>query len=348
MALPTLDKTWELNFYSFRSLQINSQSHQDNREMMYLLKEALVTGGTTPWTVEYSCDGTTAGVPGDGIDRWNSRADVSFGHSTEDGKTTTSWIVLKQTGLLANFQLMIRCDNNFADRGGKAEIYYSPNNGFTGGTTSDASPPTATDQIVLVVEAADWINNGTSSLMRDYRWHVYRSSDGACTRIFVYDITLGRTDLQIHLERAKNPVAEWTQPVMCSWHAESSVNTPSYGNYNDVARLIAPNPGGGTMDLYLTSDGEVAAMGGQNMPYKNEIISGGWQNEVQFYDIYPMGVFSPTVGARGRHGEVFDMWWVPTGLTYGVTFPLTPSPTREFMVHTNFLMVHDGSAPVVF
>ena len=92
------------------------------------------------------------------------------------------------------------------------------------------------------------------------------------------------------------------------------------------------------MNFYLTSEG-VNAGGGQNNTLAND-LSGE-------YAIYPMGLWSPTLNAVGRHGEVFDMWWIPTSLLTHSTMPLTPSATREFMVQDDMLMVHDGSVPIV-
>jgi hypothetical protein len=65
------------------------------------------------------------------------------------------------------------------------------------------------------------------------------------------------------------------------------------------------------------------------------------------YEFYPMGLRSNTVGARGRHGERFDIWWVPTSMLNGMTVPLTPAPTREFCVFEDLLFPWDGTLPVL-
>lgn len=341
MALPALDKTWELTVTELRTLGFG-QARLDNREFLFLLKESLVNGGTTPWTVDYSCDGTVVGTPGDGIDRWGSRADVSFGANAEDGKTTESWIVLKQAGLLANFQMMIRCDSVDSATATILEVYISPVNGFTGGTTG--ARPTATDEFNIIYgnnNNRSWLHGSTyQDNVREYVMYTARSSDGECTRIFIWNVTDQRHCMHLQLDLAKSPIAEWTVPVICGWATSSGGTVHTYGAYNDSSvRLYSPHPSGGVMNLYLTGEGYISSQGGQNHVLANDLNSE--------YAIYPMGVASGTLNAEGRHGEVFDMWWVPASLLNHSTMPLTPSATREFMVFDDMLMFHDGSVPIV-
>jgi hypothetical protein len=342
MALPVLDKTWEVTIQEFRTLGFGDNK-QLNREMMFQLKESLVNGGVTPWTVEYSYDGVTLGVPADGIDRWLDRGDVSFGNAAQDGTTNNSWIVLKQAGMLANFQLMIRCGPYAEEFATTAEVWFSPNAGFTGGGVN--TRPTATDEVEVMYgsgENDEW-NFGVSfdAAEREAVMYTFRSTDGECTRIFLWNITNQRCSMHVQLDKVKNPIPEWTYPVICGWASSNAGSIHSYGVYNDAQnRLRTSHPsGGGQMQLYLTSEGTATAMGGQNQTLANDLNGE--------YAIYPMGLWSGTLNGKGRHGEVFDMWWIPTSLLTHSTMPLTPSATREFMVHDDILMVHDGSVPIV-
>jgi hypothetical protein len=340
MALPVLDKTWELTVTELRTLGFGI-SPQDNREAMFQLKESLVNGGVTPWTVDYSYDKVTLGTPGDGIDRWASRADVSWGDGTQDGTGNESWIVLKQAGMLANFQLMIRCHQNDTVYGSFIECYISPSAGFTGGTAS--TRPSATDEVLIMQTSPDsWLNGFEySATVREHVMYTYRSTDGECTRVFIWNVTEQRHCMHFQCELAKNPIPEWTVPVICGWYAVAGGGVHSYGVYNDSqGSLFSVHPGtGGKMGLYLTGEGYISSQGGQNHTLANDLNGE--------YAIYPMGVASGTLNAEGRHGEVFDMWWIPTSLLSHSTMPLTPSATREFMVFDDMLMVHDGSVPIV-
>ena len=338
MALPVLDKTWEIGIVESRSLG-QGTNQQINRETMFLLKQSLVVGGAAPWVVEYSCDAVVAGVPGDGIDRWLDRGDCSFGDAGQDGTTNTSWIVLSQAGM-GGFELMIHCDNGQAWTGNNSEIYYSPSAGFTGGGLLDA-PPTATDQILLIGEGGAWLNGEwNSTIEREYVLYTYRSTDGSCTRIFAWDITRQVNTMHCQLDTIKNPIAELTYPFACVWFS-STGSAHEYAEYNDLAKHQMPSPvDGSAVPLFLTGDGYISSQGGQNVTGINDFTSE--------YDIYPMGIASNTLNKRGRFGEIFDMWWLPTSLLDHSTMPLTPSATREFMVVGDMLMVHDGSIPITF
>jgi hypothetical protein len=340
MALPVLDKTWfdDLNI-ELRTLGFGN-AQQDQRELMWQIKNALVNL-PVPWTVEYSCDGVTAGTPGDNIDRWTDRSDVSFGNAGVDGTSGVSWIVLKQSSILANFQLMIKCDSEWSLQATDAEITVSPAAGYTGGTTSDASPPTATDQVVVLTEGAEWsYQSAGASTVYDYSMNVWQSSDGQCNRIFFRNLTNGSEFLQIRFEVPKNPIPEWTNPFIAMWLRDTG-NAFDFGSNNDAANLKAytPTGGGGTMTFYSSCEGIVSAMNPQFTTGKND-LSGD-------YEFYPMGLHSRTLNSVGRHGEVFDLWYVPTLMVGGMTVPLTPSETKEFQVFGDMLIVNDGTSPVL-
>lgn len=340
MGLPVLDKTWFKNLnIELRTLGFGN-SRQDQREAMWQIKNALVNL-PVPWTVEYSCDGVTAGVPGDNIDRWTDRSDVSFGDNTQDGTTGVSWIVLKQAAILPNFQLMIKCDSEWGAQGTDAEITVSPVAGYTGGTTSDASPPTATDQVSILAEGTEWYyQSGGIDTVFDSIMNVWQSSDGECTRLFFRNLTNGNEFLQIRFEVPKNPIPEWTNPFIACW-LRTTGNAFDYARNNDTANLKAwtPTGGGGTMTFYSSGEGIISGQAGQYTTGKND-LSGD-------YEFYPMGLHSRTLNSVGRHGEVYDMWYVPTLMVAGMTVPLTPSETKEFQVFGDILMVNDGTDPVL-
>jgi hypothetical protein len=343
MALPALDKTWEINIQEFRSLGFGN-SYQMTREMMFQLKESLVNGGVAPWTVGYSYNGTTLGVQDDAVDHWASRADCNFGHAVQDGTTNRSWIVLKQPGILAGFELMIILGGTYAqDFGTQILCYYSPSAGFTGGGTGN-DRPTATDEVEVLFGSnnnTNWIYGEDYPVEKETVMYTWRSDDGACTRVFMWNVTNQRCMMHLQLDKVKNPIPEWTYPVLCGWASSNGGSIHSYGAYNDQAtRIRSSHPNDDSeMQLYFTSEGAVSSMGGQNQALANDLNGE--------YAIYPMGCWSGTLNAKGRHGEVFDMWWIPTSLLTHATMPLTPSATREFMVHDDILMVHDGSVPIV-
>jgi hypothetical protein len=71
-----------------------------NRRTLRLLKESIKT--VPGVTVRYSCDGLTAGVSGDGVDRLTTDVDLQYGN----GATPRSWIVLRYANM-ANVETLL-------------------------------------------------------------------------------------------------------------------------------------------------------------------------------------------------------------------------------------------------
>ena len=136
------------------------------------VKDALIAFASTPWTMRYSCNSVTAGAAGDGVDRITTNANLVWASAG----SAHSWIVLRQTGIATNFELLLSCENAHAS-GTTLMIVVSPAAGFTGGTTT--ARPTATDEVVLNAAAVAWAASAVTAL----RWHLQQSTDGQCTRI---------------------------------------------------------------------------------------------------------------------------------------------------------------------
>lgn len=344
MALPILDKTWNIDT---NVLVANSGNYiVDRRTAMFLIKDKLVNM-PIPWTVIGSSDGVTQGM--DAVDRWTSAAKVSFGDAGIDGTTINGWIVLQQTGIGPKFQILIG-PSKYNVYAGVARISYSPVNGFgaANGGTDPAGVvlhdyPTASDELVLYQGNninSPWLDGQAQNRSGnpDFRFHFWQSSDGACNRIIARNILNTNNGLNIFFEKPKNPIAAWTNPVIAEW-VSANTDRNTYALYNDAEGIGGNAPSGGIMPLYATSEGAVSGALGQNITNANG-LSGEWE-------LYPQGLASNTNLYYGRHGSRFDVWWVSTAIPNGSTFPLTPSPTREFCVFDNMAFPWDGGLPVL-
>ena len=69
MTLPTVTKTWD---YTKAQLLTSAQAAYANSfsQMLVDMVSALIGLPNVPCTVRYSCNGTTAGTVGDGVNRW--------------------------------------------------------------------------------------------------------------------------------------------------------------------------------------------------------------------------------------------------------------------------------------
>lgn len=88
------------------------------------------------WTVRYSCDGTTAGTAGDGVDRWTSTFTPSKLVRAANG-VAHSWMVLRNT--FSGIELCIDIVGTIDGNGTPA--FARSSNPFTGGSTT--TRPTA-------------------------------------------------------------------------------------------------------------------------------------------------------------------------------------------------------------
>lgn len=337
MALPSLSKTWQ---YNVNNVVTSSGSDTtDFRALLLGIKNAMIGFASNPWIVQYSCNSSVAGSAGDLVDRWAAGTDLVWA----TGASAKSWIVLKQAGIATNFQICIELRSNQTTNEQIMALTVSPNAGFTGGTTT--ARPTAADefQVLNGGSTAFWMSSHTSTFSATY--HVQQSSDGACTRWFIgYQ---GRIQSFVFFEKATDAVTGWTYPFAVGACAVVSATTgegPTYSNFNDNAGVVATPAGGafgyhsGGMGLFLSTEGYVAGMLGEKLNVVANEISSEWP-------MCPIGLVSETVGKRGRHGALSDMWFGVNINQSGTTYPADGS--RQFLQLRDIVIPWNGTVPVL-
>lgn len=323
MALPALQKSWQH--------AVNSAAYSATADLWYDIKNILTTFSFNPWTVARSCNNVAA----DANDNWNSPADVRWNSSSFG---IDSWIVLEQAGIpgaVGNFQILLVCwtDTVYSVRGGM-RYWMSPSAGFTGGSTS--SRPTATDEIELEAPSTynqrtvyDWSNvSGQPSL----RLHISQSTDGECTRIAFYV----NSEIQrlLMFEKPKNPINGWANPHF-ALNACDNGDAASYALLNDSQALSSIlNPTGGRAGVWLTGEGNISGPIPKFQTYVSDFDNA--------YPLCPIGLFSSTVGARGRLGELYDCYWGASSLANGTHYPADAS--RLWVQHRDLVMPWPGGA----
>lgn len=336
MAVPSFIKTWQ--FSNNIGLLTDTDYAVRYRRLIRTIKDTLIGFDSTPWTVEYSCDSATAGTAGDEVDRWSADSDIV------EGAAAHSWIILKQTGILANFQICWDLSN--ADIV-NSTIVVSPSAGFTGGTTS--ARPTATDEQVIVNNTA-WGVGGIADNSDSVFTNIMMSSDGAVTRL-IYVVktgdSVGACSGFLSFEAPRNPVSGWTDP----WISIASLKTGGSANgaltYAELREesLTANNkvfsvlPSGPTVHkLYLSSEGTTGDTGDEFLGSTNR--NAGFNEISKEWEFYSMGLVCHDSPNRGRHGQVFDLWYAPERLVTGDTFPNTG--TRLYAVIEDVLVPWGG------
>ncbi len=170
MALPTLQKTWQID----ANLFVNAMGTTDHcSRVLHGIKESLIGFSTNPLTVAGS--GTTAAAAMDAVDRWISPASLTWGTGAH------SWIVLERVD---GIQICFDLNNSSAT---SIDVVVSLSGAFTGGSTT--ARPTASDEF----ENVQWNKEATSSTtyyigfyntsQATCRYHVWNSTDGLSQRV---------------------------------------------------------------------------------------------------------------------------------------------------------------------
>ncbi len=328
MALPTLAKSWQFgpaNAYINQAIAASGTILTTNRNMLLAIKNSLVGMSTLPWQIRGSSNGggntigthydvvIASGAAGPATDRWVTNANLIWAAAG----TAHSWVVLRQTGVSATFEVLISCEA--ASTNGSLLTIYASSLGFSGGT--GLARPTAADE-TTVLAGTSW--GGRNAADGAFKLHVEQSTDGQCTRIQLYSASLCCGF--ILLDKPRAPVTNWSNPFAAMWLSTADnplANMPVAANMYSAAPVVGRGPIG-NMTMFMTAEAKnninIQAAGIQ----RPNDISGE-------YYMPGVGLYSDTALQSGQHGYLYDLWWANTVLTEGSGFPATGS-TGQFRV----------------
>lgn len=329
MSAPAKVKTWQQSFNV--TITAGGSSNLTQANLLYQMKQRLVSFASNPWTVAGSSDagGSTVSPTGsgamDGNDRWGGASGVFPAIPGSNGRHT--WIVLKQAALGTNYSICL----DLPSTGTVTSInsYVSPSAGFTGGSAT--ARPTATDEQQFTT-SIPW----GSGLDANHQLHIQQSTDGLATYIQMWRAGTNLAT-QFMAFRPTNLVGGWSNANVTQFSQAGSGIATTYANLMSAAshraRFGSTNftcgfsceGAGGTAFHSLTSIGDVA----------NDFDS-NWA-------FFPMGVYSTTSLARGHIGVVPDMYWGPIGVNDGDTFP-NDVAHRDWIKVGNIIMPWTGDA----
>jgi len=240
-----------------------------------------------------------------------------------------SWITLKQTGVHANFEICLDWS--------AASIYNATVvvgfSGFSGGSTT--ARPTATNQIILI-NGSTWagytINGSFGCVLQ-----AMQSTDGQCTRIV--QLLNGVPQSFFLFDVPKNPVSGWTDPAIAL--AVSANSAVTYlGYFNDTARVVGW-VNGVACYMYITCEGAISSTLPEQYAFQQ-------RNQITLeQQVWPMGLASDTTGARGRHGQPYDLWWgniIPNNLGSYCDTTYPDDSTRRYWQSADIILPWDGTA----
>lgn len=330
MTLPALTKTWQFNVNN--AMPAQGSVLATNRRLLRTIKNALIGFASNPWTVRGSSNGVTAAATGDGVDRWAADSDLVFVNTSGN----RSWIVLRQTGISGTFEILIDCaaSGSTPTTNGYGLLLYTSVAGFTGGSVS--ARPTAADEISVGSSlASNWslVQTDVST-----RLSVMQSSDGACTRIFLF--CAGVLNFMWIFDKPINTPSAWVNPS----YALAGIST----NVSTYASIYGSPPGARsrinstTATMYMMTEGGAANQ--SNVLGPNDNTTGAIANELDGeWTLYPIALISITAPVRGRHATLPDMWIGCSGVAVGDTYPADGS--NQFL-HVGPLVVPWNGGPV--
>jgi hypothetical protein len=287
----------------------------DYAQFLIAIKNAMIGFSSQPWVIIASSNAIVA----NNNDNWNIIGDIVWANPPNPH----SWIQLRQVGIETNFEIVIETQSGTQD----LTLVMSPKIGFTGGGIT--SRPTSSDEIILLNDDR-WLSSVTTF---DARFHAMQSREGDCTRIIGFVSTLSGPRMLWIFDKIRNPVDGWTTPAIGS--ADNSSISGRYALLHD-SNDYTHGYQNGPFNIYMTCESYGSAVGTLGT------LLTGPNNIDCTYPMMPIGIHSETSGNRGRHGDMYDLWWglqnVADLETYGAS--------RLFVQFSDLIFPWDGSVPI--
>lgn len=317
-------KSWQFNVNNRIATVVGQTSFIP--ETLLLIKNIFKGWANSPWTVVGSSNAVAFGM--DGVDRWNATSDLVWGAGNR------SWIVLRQTGITSNFQVL--WDLGTSTNTDTMTAYFSPAAGFTGGALN--ARPTATDEVRLLVNEA-WISFAASA--GGTVVHAWQSTDGANCRVMIsafFDSGVHGFSGAMFFEKPLSPAANWSNPCT-AWmigtiSGSNLIFTHWLNNGNFRARIdnVVGATGAANTGLYATCEGLGAASMMDDLPF---------QANSRALPLFPIGLARPYAPLRGRFGALPDLWYAPGCATWGTGYPADKS--RRLMTLDQLVFPWNGT-----
>lgn len=357
MTLPALTRTWQ--FQVNQVAPALGTTLANARRLMRMLKDSLKGSGAWTdslgaavassgnWAVRSSCDGSGGAGSfgnGDGVDRWSSDASLVWAAAGSNH----SWIVLRQTGIAATYEVCIDLSNAAANVC-TVEVAFG---GYNLDGTATARPTPVAGQVLL--NAGNW---GAATSDWPTVLHVLKSADGAATRILMTRSSnnasgVGTTGFWL-FEVPRAASAAWTNPsvaLVCPGSTSfASVDTSA--NTSNAGNTWSRTAGGTNFQSWWAAEGTTArslindTYGGPGNGFACALSDINDQ-----FPNWPIALYSTTANARGVNGELIDMWWGidqtgSTNVAQTRSWPVAGPSARQFMQFGAFVHPWNRSIP---
>jgi hypothetical protein len=319
--LPVLSRDWQ--YLVNQTIAGHGTLMTQNQNLWFAVKQALLGVGSwkdsdnveaassSNWVVVASCDGST--VSHAGVDKWVTASNLVWPSSG-----ARAWIVLRQTGIAAQFQLMIELlystgaqqqFNVRVSHSGFGSAY-----GGVDGTTTAA--PTALNSVLVGGTAATCGAPSTTNTATVL--HVIKSADGTSTRVLM--CRGSACVLNFFIELPANAVSGWSHPYAA--YIAGSASATEAMNFATVCRASPSNPwvgvtNGGTSLQLITAT--IATNDASTAFPAFYTTAGNFSGGYGFFDIVLGG--NTATGLDPKLGILADMYFGLTAHVTGIGYP---------------------------
>ena len=341
MAIPSLTRTWAVTHTVLPALA--------NIDLHYRAFWAAVFNGllaTGKWTMPYAMQ-WNGGVNGDDYlnvtSGWNNLA-TSFRWNT----TYPSFMVFQQTASGAQLAFIFNHEGagNYAAR---MQIAFSRTGFVAGGARSPSYlPTTGVSEWTCLTTTGGYggkhtlsggkavVLGGTNGTYTPVQTvlNIWQSTDGLSTRLNVFYNNFSTCFIDV--SPLTNATAGFGNPIACVGNSYTT-GVPRAVDLLTTGTGFTHDFTYGTTAYTMTSTIE-----GPRSNNLHDFIT--VPNDLDStWAIYGMGAVSGDIGARGHHGRHTDIWFSPSNIAEGSTFPNDTS--RQFIVVGGIVLPWDGTVP---
>lgn len=321
MPLPTLEKTWQFAHVSNSAsgVQLN-----DLKDIFLRIKDAAKAFDDSPLTVVGSSNSLSANMTG--TDLLVDQDDMVY------SATAHSWIVLGLPEIGPGVQLCFDFKYSNSQYG---DVVVTPT-GFSGGSVT--ARPTAADEQVLRAGEILFGQLGDGGGAGAQLWaHLMLSTDGECFRVLVMNNGVATGFLLV--DKPGSPATGWDTPMIARYTSQpdnTSNTLMGLGNWSDQSGVFKAVGPVAAMPLLSIFESAI---------FFNATVADAFDAANQISGEYPLmrvGLWhDTTVGQRGRHGFVHDLFFTCPVLQNGDTMPA--DGTKQFVVIGDAVLPCDGT-----
>jgi hypothetical protein len=346
MTMPTNSKTW---VFDVNNEVNNGNSTADSKEVLLAFKNWLCSVDVG-CTVVRSCNSVSVSNG----DEWVDVGDLVYTPNL-GGTGIRSWAVIRLPavfGATLELLLELRAYDDTDTYMCNVSVSLTPE-GYNLATGTTTAPPSTTTGTAIAIEPYPGAGDEANFIARTATkkiWNGAVSSDKESIRFWV--MCGGKCCTFAEISKLKNPVADLTSDddwavIWRGNKAAAAADSPTYTNMYTNADNYAKGYIKGTGAIVFGLSGECRLAG--TTPTTNSFTSVPNPQDGDAYPMLPMAVWSSTnvAYAYGRHGEINDLWWGPSNLITGSTFPGDGSKTH-IQLGNAFVVPWDvGVVPVI-